>query len=199
VAEGEPVREGQKLMSIPDLERMQVVIKVHEVFISSVRTKQPALIRVDAFPGQVFRGQVRQIARVASQEDWIRADVKVYPVVVALENKASVLRPGLSTSISLATGKELASALAIPVSAVLHRPALKTRHSCLVLASGRIQEREIVVSLGNETMVEVKSGLKEDEEVIVNPQAVLRSMKDWSDKDKERIKLLRPADRIRSR
>src|SRR5205823_1496383 len=33
VAQGEPVREGQKLLQIPDLSRMQVKVRVHEALV----------------------------------------------------------------------------------------------------------------------------------------------------------------------
>jgi HlyD family secretion protein len=37
VAQGEPVREGQKLMRIPNLRKMQVVARVHEAMISRIK------------------------------------------------------------------------------------------------------------------------------------------------------------------
>ena len=37
IAQGEPVREGQKLMRIPDLSKMVVNTRVHEAMISRVR------------------------------------------------------------------------------------------------------------------------------------------------------------------
>src|SRR5208337_785181 len=37
VAQGEPVREGQKLMRIPDLSKMLVNTKVHEALVSHLR------------------------------------------------------------------------------------------------------------------------------------------------------------------
>ena len=37
VAQGEPVREGQKLMRIPDLKHMVVNTRVHEALVSNVR------------------------------------------------------------------------------------------------------------------------------------------------------------------
>ena len=36
IAQGEPVKEGQKLMRIPDLRRMLVNTKVHEAMVSRV-------------------------------------------------------------------------------------------------------------------------------------------------------------------
>jgi multidrug efflux pump subunit AcrA (membrane-fusion protein) len=40
LAQGEPVREGQKLMRIPDLSKMQVNTRVHEAMMSRVRGEQ---------------------------------------------------------------------------------------------------------------------------------------------------------------
>ena len=37
IAQGEPVREGQKLMRIPNLKKMQVVARVHEAMISRIK------------------------------------------------------------------------------------------------------------------------------------------------------------------
>src|SRR5438045_4714066 len=37
IAQGEPVKEGQKLMRIPDLRRMLVNTKVHEAMVSRVK------------------------------------------------------------------------------------------------------------------------------------------------------------------
>jgi HlyD family secretion protein len=37
VAQGEPVREGQKMMRIPDLTKMQVNVRVHEAMVSKVK------------------------------------------------------------------------------------------------------------------------------------------------------------------
>jgi len=42
IAQGEPVRDGQKLMRIPDLDRMQVVARVHEATISRIRPDKSA-------------------------------------------------------------------------------------------------------------------------------------------------------------
>jgi hypothetical protein len=40
VAQGEPVREGQNLMRIPNLKKMQVVARVHEAMISRIRSDE---------------------------------------------------------------------------------------------------------------------------------------------------------------
>src|SRR5262245_31065832 len=47
VAQGEPVREGQKLVQIVDLSRMQVSTRVHEAMVSFLKTGQSATVRID--------------------------------------------------------------------------------------------------------------------------------------------------------
>src|SRR5205807_5736179 len=57
VAQGEPVREGQKLMQIPDLKHMLVNTKVHEALVSRVHRDQQATVRVDPFPDQTLHAE----------------------------------------------------------------------------------------------------------------------------------------------
>ena len=40
VAQGEPVREGQKMMQIPDLSQMVVNVRVHEAMVSNLRNEK---------------------------------------------------------------------------------------------------------------------------------------------------------------
>src|SRR5262249_28489355 len=74
IAQGEPVREGQKLMQIPDLSTMVVNVRVHEAMVSALRnemsptdksTWQPAQIRIDALPNRVLQGHVKTVDSVA--------------------------------------------------------------------------------------------------------------------------------------
>src|SRR5262249_18634342 len=41
VAQGEPVREGQKLMRIPNLHKMLVNVRIHEAMVSKLKGEQP--------------------------------------------------------------------------------------------------------------------------------------------------------------
>src|SRR5262249_46622413 len=92
VAQGERVREGQKLLQIPDLSHMQVKVRVHEALVAHLRGEDPdgkgswqrALIRVDAFPNRILTGHVKTVDTVASQQDWFASDVKLYKTVIAI-------------------------------------------------------------------------------------------------------------------
>jgi multidrug efflux pump subunit AcrA (membrane-fusion protein) len=91
VAQGEPVREGQKMLQIPDLDDMLVNVRVPEAFVRHLeRYNKPgqvkkAKIRVDAFQDRILEGHVTFVDTVASTQDWFAADVKVYKTLVSID------------------------------------------------------------------------------------------------------------------
>src|SRR5262249_18585488 len=78
IAQGGPVREGQKLMQIPDLRHMMVDVSIPEALVSRVHRGQRATVYVGAMPGRVFRAHVQQVAAVSSILDWYSLDVRVF-------------------------------------------------------------------------------------------------------------------------
>ena len=60
IAQGEPVREGQQLLQIPDLRHMRVNARVHEALVASVR---PAPEQLRKFFG---RSILRRISRLVA-------------------------------------------------------------------------------------------------------------------------------------
>jgi HlyD family secretion protein len=188
IAQGEPVSEGQKLITVADLSRMQVVTHIHESIIAHVRVGMPATIRVDAFPNRELPGKVSRVATTASRQNWLLADVKTYRVVVTIDSEVPGLKPGMSATISIPTGKQLDAVLTVPASALLDTGEGGARRSCLVQTAKGIEEREVVVGFTAEKGAEIQQGLKEGEVVLVHPRVLLSSIRD-------RIQLLRRIDR----
>lgn len=173
IAQGEPVREGQKLMRIPDLKRMLVNTKVHEAMVSRVQPGQPVAIRTDAFPSRKLHGSVHQVATVSSQTDWMSSDVKVYQTMVSIDEAIEGLKPGMSAEVAITVGDPLERVLTVPIQAIVGGPELGPRRRCFVLTASGPEEREIVVGLSNEKMAEIKEGLREGEEVVLNPKSLV--------------------------
>jgi multidrug resistance efflux pump len=173
VAQGEPVREGQKLMQIPNLRRMLVNTKVHEALVSRVKTGQPARIRVDSFPDKALTGHVDSVATVSSQQDFMSADVKVYTTKVRIDDRVEGLKPGMSAEVRVTVGAALENVLTVPVQAIVGGAELGKQRKCFVLTPQGPVARDIVVGESNEKMAEVKEGLQEGEEVVLNPRALV--------------------------
>ncbi|HZT80406.1 MAG TPA: efflux RND transporter periplasmic adaptor subunit [Gemmataceae bacterium] len=175
VAQGEPVREGQKLMQIPDLKNMLVNTKVHEAMVSRVKVGQPALIRVSSFPDKVFKGSVDSVAAVASQQDFFSSDVKVYTTKVRIDDNAEelMLKPGMSAEVVITTGDPLEKVLAVPVEAIVGSAELGEYRTVYVMGPDGPEEREVIIGASNDSKVEIKVGLQEGDQVVLNPKVLV--------------------------
>lgn len=224
IAQGEQVKEGQKLMRIPDLKRMQVNTRVHEAMVARIRGDerkstgifesiragllvntdamsrlvnhsesmqnhyrdmvrdkeyyiatpgQTASIRVDAKPGQVLKGHVRSVAAVAAQADWMSSDVKVYQTLVLLDESIEGLKPDMSAEVTIMVDAAKESVLAVPLQSIVGGTELGSKRKIYVKTATGTDEREVELGAFNEKMVEIRSGLQEGDEVILNPKALL--------------------------
>jgi multidrug resistance efflux pump len=172
IAQGEPVREGQKLMQLPDLKHMLVATKVHEALVSRVKRGQRATVRIDAYPDHVYHAHVETVATVSAQQDWMSADVKVYVTKVAIEEEVENLKPGMSAEVTITVGDPLEQVLTVPVQAIVGSVEMGGRRRCYVITPNGPEPRDIVVGLSNDRMAEIREGLKEGEEVVLNPKTV---------------------------
>ncbi|HEV3258729.1 MAG TPA: ABC transporter permease [Gemmataceae bacterium] len=179
VAVGEPVRQGQVLMTIPDLRRFQVVTRIAEGLVGRLRPsgrgvkparRQQASIAVDAFPGSGLKGYVQSVATKAEAQNWLSADVKVYAATVALapDQRVADLRPGMSATVTIFVD-ERKNVLRVPAQAVL---GIRGNQVCFVKDADGVASRPVLLGASNDVFVEVKGGLKEGEEVVLNPQAL---------------------------
>ena len=169
VAAGEAVREGQKLVQVVGLKQFALSTKVHEAIVATVRVGQAVQVRMDAFPDKLLRGKVAQVATVASQTDWMLADVKVYPVTITIEDPPAGLKPHMTGECRIATG-EHKGVLLVPRTAVV---GTGKDPVCFVKSGQELQERKVVAGAGDATAVEIKEGLKEGDIVVADLPALL--------------------------
>jgi HlyD family secretion protein len=78
-----------------DLKRMQVWVPVNEADIGSIRPGQPVSFTVDAYPGQIFRGEVGKIRLNASMTQ----NVVTYTVEIITDNSSGKLLPYLTANV----------------------------------------------------------------------------------------------------
>lgn len=169
VAQGESVREGQKLLRMLDLKRPLLVTRIHEAQIARVRPGQRALVRVDAFPDRLVSAEVTQVATNAVTQDWFSADVKVYPTQLSLPDAPPGLKPGMSAEVCILL-EERADVLRQPVQSVLG--AGKERY-CYVKTAAGLEERRVIIGLRDDEFAEVKQGVSDEDVILRDPAAVL--------------------------
>jgi membrane fusion protein (multidrug efflux system) len=115
VRQGEHVSPGQRILMFHDPNEIWVEAKVKE---TEIRLLQPGMkveVRVDAYPGKVFEGEIYRIGRTATSKFALLPDpnpsgnftkiTQRLPVRIRLAEKDPSLRPGMMVEVSIAVRK----------------------------------------------------------------------------------------------
>lgn len=97
VEAGATVRQGQSLLSMPDLDRLQIRVRVHESRVSRVKSGQPVTLRLDAFPTRAFTGKVAAINGTPEPAQWLNQGGPEFGVIVTIDKPPEGIRLGMST------------------------------------------------------------------------------------------------------
>ena len=116
VMEGDVVWCGTSLLSLPELEAMQVYSQVGEMDVHLVQVGQDVEIRLEAFPGPVFHGVVSDISPMANEVEEAPS-VSVFEMVIDVEEQDERLAPGMSASLQIIVDKA-EGVLLLPLSSV---------------------------------------------------------------------------------
>jgi HlyD family secretion protein len=136
------VELGQRIsasVSIPtifviaqDLTKMQVDANVSEADIGGMTEGKDVGFTVDAYPGEQFRGKIRQVrnAPVSVQ------NVVTYDVVVGVENSDLRLKPGMTANVTIVVARK-DQILKMPNAALRFKPPQSVAASPVGTAAGR--------------------------------------------------------------
>jgi hypothetical protein len=144
---------------------------------------QDARVRVDAYPDRELKAHVKTVATVAAQGDRMSADVKMYVTMIAIDESLEGLKPGMSAEVTILVDKTLDDVLIVPAQAIMGAASVGKDRSCWVKTGTGFEEREIEVGASNEKEAEIRSGLAEGEQVVLN----------YSLLEDDRIKSRRPS------
>lgn len=138
---GTNMMQGSEIMTLANLNEMEVSADVNENDIVRVRLKDTADIQVDAYLDKKFKGIVTEIANSANTSGTMADQVTNFVVKVRIlqdsyknllssqNSNASPFRPGMSATVDIHT-KTVINAYSLPIQAVTTRSdsALKDNH-----------------------------------------------------------------------
>jgi HlyD family secretion protein len=101
-----------------DLTNMQVDANVSEADIGGIVDGKQATFTVDAYPGETFQGQVRQVRNAPISVQ----NVVTYDVVVGVKNPELRLKPGMTANVSIIVARK-DQVLKVPNAALRFTPA----------------------------------------------------------------------------
>jgi HlyD family secretion protein len=164
IEEGMPVRQRQPLFYLPDLKDMEIVAQLHESIVNDVRPGMSARVEVESHPDRDMAGQVRTISQLPTV-DW-KSDVRYYDAIVKLEKTPEGLRPGMTAQIEIAMPQRQ-NVLAVPSEAI----GIADGHDvCFVVHEDGLERRDVKLGQVTREMTEVTEGLREGEQVVLNPK-----------------------------
>ena len=91
------VSGGTALFMMANLKEMQVRTLVDETDMGQLASGLEAIVTVEAFPDESFRGVVDKIEPQAT----VVQNVTMFPVIVSLDNSAGLLKPGMNAEVEV--------------------------------------------------------------------------------------------------
>ncbi len=166
IREGATVRERQVILTIPDLSRMIIKVKIHEGYIKKIQKGQKARVTVDAFADKLLAGEVTKVAVLPdSQNRWMNPDLKVYLTTISVEGAHDWVKPGMSTKVEILVNR-IEDCIYVPVQAISPDG---DKQVCYVSRGPKPERREVRTGEFNDEFIEIKAGLKEGELVLLRP------------------------------
>jgi RND family efflux transporter MFP subunit len=160
------------VVTIADMDSLQVEVDVSESNIEQVRAGQHCEIRLDALPNDRYRGKVHMIVPTADRS---KASVLVK---VAFIDKDSRVIPEMSAKVAFLkreiTQEEQKPLRALPISVITKDNG---QDIVYVVENNRAKEKRIEIGKMLDSMVEILSGLEEGDRVILSPQRKIKDGK----------------------
>ncbi|MFO0889567.1 MAG: efflux RND transporter periplasmic adaptor subunit [Isosphaeraceae bacterium] len=157
------VRQKQDLLYLPNLSEMEVVTSLHESVLREVSKGMAARVYVEGMANRRLEGHVTEVAQVPTF-NW-RSDVRFFDSVVKLDDVPRGILPGMSAQVQIQLDRK-DDVLTVPAEAVAHEDG---RKFCYVALDGGLERREIKLGDGTMDYLEVSEGLREGEQVVLNP------------------------------
>ena len=179
---------GTVLVTVSDMSKVEAEMEVDEASIPTVKLGQKAQVRIDAYPNQTYDGEVTEVGGSpilkASANEAIKFKVKVW-----IKNPPLTIKPGLSAQADIYTGSR-DQVIAIPIQSLVTREIKAKPGETLKPGAPRDEEGvwtldkdskvkflPVTTGLMGDLDVEILSGLKGDETVVIGPFRVLRDLK----------------------
>ena len=116
VRKGEHVAAGQRIAMFHDPKEIWVQANVKETSVGLLKPGMKADVRIDAYPGRVFRGEVHRIGQAATSKFALLPDpnpsgnftkiTQRLPVRIVLADRDVMLRPGMMAEVDIAVGND---------------------------------------------------------------------------------------------
>ncbi len=157
---GQMVKAGDEIYRIAGLSTIWVIADVSEQDFGLVKEGAPVKLTFRAFPGETFEGRVTFVLHELS------AATRTGQIRIEVKNPDHRIKHEMYADVEIGTGAGEPGRLSVPVSAVIDSGKRQ-----VVLADrgeGRFEPRAVTLGVRGGDYLEVKSGLKAGDKVVVS-------------------------------
>lgn len=162
----------QAVAVVSTVDKVRVAINVNESDISYIKEGGAVGVRIESLGGKPVNGTVTKVAAVAD------ARLRAFPVEVFLPNPDGMIKSGMFAQVNLPTETK-SGVIVLPRTAVAEKGA--RRVVFVVNSKLVVEEREVKLGIESDDQIEILSGLKTGDRVVVKGQTLLH------DRDKVRV------------
>jgi len=167
---GDTLHHRQTICQLPDLSSMQATINVGESDAPRVKIGMPVIIRLEAVPGKIFHGTVREISSLATEGNAFDTSSgatpgrKNFEVSVAIkEVDPKVLKPGMTADAEFIC-ESIKSAMSVPIESVIEQDG---KTWVYVKNGHKYVKTPVVTGKYNDNFIVITKGLKKDQVVAL--------------------------------
>lgn len=159
---------SNSLVTIADFDKLIVTAKVNEIDSPMVKVGQKVTVTGDAFTNE-YSGTISTVAPTAVTAAGAKGEETTVEIIVDLDSPSG-LKPGYNVNLSIKT-LEKNDALLLPPQAIQDQSG---KSIVFIIEAGLAKQHEVTVGISDEKQVEILSGLKEGEKVIIDASPSLK-------------------------
>ncbi len=180
VEEGQYLSAADPVAEIIQINRIKVKVGIPESDVDAVRHLNDFEVKIDALSGKTYRATKHFLSNTADSM------ARLYNLNLVIENVTKEILPDMFARVEIVK-KEILNGISVPIYAVINRSKEKIVY---IVNDNHVHARKVELGLLDGWHVQVKSGLKKGDHVIVvgqrnvNPGQevkIVRSIKDMED------------------
>lgn len=164
---GQMLSPGMPMFTIGRRDKLVVEAEVPEGNLWAIQVGQEARISGAVLHGKDYRGRVLWIAPVAEENLLKNEEARFIVTLTLSQEEGQELRPGMNVKVHFTASSP--NAVIIPADALVEKEGDTDVDTVWTVEGGKARRRTVRLGLKTEQLVEVVSGLKAGEEVIVAP------------------------------
>jgi RND family efflux transporter MFP subunit len=145
-------------MKIVRIDPLKVTAEIPERMAPWIKTGAPVELSVDAYPGRKFNGTLSRISPA------VNTQTRAFPFEARVPNGEALLKPGTFARVHIETAQQ-ERVITVPYASLQYRYGV---NRVFVLNAGTLSVRELQTGERLGDRVEVRSGVKPGEQIVVS-------------------------------